>query len=252
MMRVGLFVTCLIDAFRPDAGFAAVALLERAGAEVEVPLAQTCCGQPAWNNGDREDARAVARQVMDAFEGFDAVVVPSASCAGMLKRHYPALFAHDPACAERAEKFAATVHELSGFLVDVLGWTPADVACPGRVALHDSCSALREMGVRGQPRRLLDAVAGTERVELEEAESCCGFGGTFCVKYPEISTHMVSARTRAVRASGAQVLCGVDLGCLLNIAGRLRREGSKVRVYHLAEVLAGYTDRPGLGEKAPR
>jgi L-lactate dehydrogenase complex protein LldE len=251
-MRVALFVTCLVDLYRPNVGFAAVKLLEAAGCRVEVPLNQTCCGQPAYNNGDRADAKAIARQVIETCEGYEHIVVPSGSCGGMLKLHYPELFADEPAWLPRAQRFAARVHELTSLLVDVLGIERLDAAYPGRVTYHDSCSALREMGVKGQPRELLGMVAGLSLSELPHTEICCGFGGTFCVKYPDISARMVADKTAAVAASGADTLLSGDMGCLLNIAGRLRREGSPVRVYHVAEVLAGMADGPGIGDGEAR
>ena len=247
-MRVGLFVTCLVDLYRPNVGFSAVELLERAGCVVEVPIGQTCCGQPAYNSGDREDARQIARQVIELFEGFDHVVAPSGSCAGMLKLHYPGLFDDEPEWRARAEAFAARVHELTAFLVEVAGMEGVAANHPGSCTYHDSCSAQRELGVREQPRTLLASVQGLELREMDDTEVCCGFGGTFCVKYPEISERMVSDKAAAVQASGADTLLAGDLGCLLNIAGRLKREGSAVRVYHVAEVLAGRTDVPGLGD----
>ncbi len=245
--RVGLFVTCLVDLFRPSVGFAAVRLLEDAGCTVEAPAAQTCCGQPAYNSGDRQNARAIAAQVMDVFDGYDYVVAPSGSCAGMLRLHYPALFADDPVMARRAEAFAGRVHELVSFLHDVLGVRAVTAAHAGAVAYHDGCSGLRELGIKEQPRALLDSVAGLDRVELDDAELCCGFGGTFCIKYPEISGRMVSDKTADIARSGAATLLAGDLGCLLNIAGRLRREGSAVEARHVAEVLAGMTDTPAIG-----
>lgn len=247
-MRVGLFVTCLVDLFRPNVGFSAVELLERAGYEVEVPAAQTCCGQPAFNSGDREDASAIARQVIAAFEEFPYVVVPSGSCAGMLKLHYTGLLHGDAGWRARAERFADRVYELTDFLATVAGLDTVEVSFSGTCTYHDSCSAQRELGVREQPRRLLGEVRGLELREMQDTEVCCGFGGTFCVKYPDISERMVSDKTAAVAASGADTLLAGDLGCLLNIAGRLRREGSAVRVYHVAEVLAGRTDVPGIGD----
>jgi L-lactate dehydrogenase complex protein LldE len=247
-MRVALFVTCLVDLFRPTVGFAAVKLLERLGAEVVVPPEQTCCGQPAFNNGDFETAREIARQVIAAFDGFDHIVVPSGSCAGMLSKHYPELFRDEPETLARVQSLAARTRELSAFLSEFAGTQTIDASYSGRVAIHDSCSSLRELGVHAAPRKLLDKVTGLERVELKEAEACCGFGGTFCVKYPDISGRMVSDKAQAVIASGADTLVSGDLGCLINIAGRLKRMHSPVRVYHLAELLAGKTDAPAIGE----
>lgn len=249
-MRVALFVTCLVDLYRPSVGFAALRLLERLGAEVVVPPAQTCCGQPAYNNGDFDSARAIARQVIDAFDGDAAVVVPSGSCAGMLIRHYPELFRDEPETLARAQRLAARTRELADFLA-AAGVT-LDARFDGKVAMHDSCSARRELGVLAAPRALLDQVAGVGRVDIADAEACCGFGGTFCVKYPDISARMVADKAQAVAASGADVLVSGDLGCLLNIGGRLARMDSRVRVFHLAELLAGMTDGPGLGEADAR
>ena len=246
--RVALFVTCLVDLYRPTVGFAAVKLLEQAGCRVEVPDAQVCCGQPAYNSGDRADARAVARQVVDAFQGYDYVVAPSGSCAGMLRDHYPALLADDPAYAGRAQALAERCWELVSFLVDVRGVEATGAAFQGSVTYHDSCSGLRELGVKAQPRRLLAAVDGLSLVELPGAETCCGFGGTFCVKYPEISNKMVSDKTADIAATGAGTLLAGDLGCLLNMAGKLSREGRAVKARHVAEVLAGMADRPAIGE----
>lgn len=245
--RIGLFVTCLVDLMRPSVGFAALRLLEQAGCRIEVPVAQSCCGQPAFNSGDFEHARAIARDVIRAFEGFDYVVAPSGSCMGMIRVHYARLFEGDPDWGPRAEALAARSYELVSFLTDVLGVEGTGAHCAARLTHHDSCSGLRELGIRAQPRRLLAAVSGLDLVERGDAEVCCGFGGLFCVKYPEISVKMVSDKASAVTASGADILTGGDLGCLLNIAGRLRREGSPVRVFHVAELLAGMADGPGIG-----
>jgi len=246
--EVGLFVTCLVDLFRPSVGFAAIRLLERAGCTVTVPDAQTCCGQPAYNGGDRADAKAIAAQVIVAFEGFDYVVAPSGSCAGMLKKHYPELFADDPAMAARARDLAGRTHELISFLVDERGMTDIDAACDAVATYHDSYSGLRELDVKTQPRALLAGVAGLRLVELPGAELCCGFGGAFCVKYPDISNRMVANKTADIVATGADLVLAGDLGCLMNIAGKLTREGAAVRARHVAEVLADMTDEPAIGE----
>jgi L-lactate dehydrogenase complex protein LldE len=246
--RVGLFVTCLADLFRPSVAFAAISLLERAGCQVEVPQQQVCCGQPAYSNGDFADARKVARQVIEAFSGFDYVVAPSGSCMGTLRHGYPELFADEPAWRERAQQLAARAHELTSFLVDVLGVSGVDARWEATATYHDSCAGLRELGVKQQPRRLLASVQGLTIEEMQGTNDCCGFGGTFCVKYPEISAKLVDDKVRNIEASGAGVVLGGDLGCLLNIAGRLRREGKPTRVYHVAEVLAGMTDAPGIGD----
>jgi L-lactate dehydrogenase complex protein LldE len=247
--RVALFVTCLVDLHRPTVGFAAIKLLEQAGCQVEVPRAQTCCGQPAYNSGDRATARDIGRGVLDAFSGYDYVVVPSGSCGGMIKHHLPHLFDDDPNLRARAEALGGRTHELTGFLTDVMGVDTVAASYPGTVTYHDSCSGLREMGLKAQPRALLAGVAGLELREMVEPEVCCGFGGTFCVKYPEISTRMVSEKAKDVAATGADTLLAGDLGCLLNMAGRLSREGSTVQVRHVAEVLAGMTgDVPPIGQ----
>ena len=246
--RVGLFVTCLVDVFRPGIGWAAVKLLRDAGCEVDVPRAQTCCGQPAYNSGDRADARAIAEQVITAFEPFDYVVAPSGSCAGMLKKHYPQLFEDGSALKQQADALSAKTHELVSFLVDVLGVDAVDATYDGTVTYHDSCSGLRELGIKEQPRRLLGSVSGLSLEEMQETEVCCGFGGTFCVKYPDISNTMVGSKAGNVRATGADTLLAGDLGCLMNMAGKLKREGSDVQVRHVAEVLAGATDEPAIGE----
>lgn len=249
--RVGLFATCLVDLFRPTVGFAAVRLLQQAGCDVEVPPSQTCCGQPAYNAGNRQDTIRIARDVVAAFEGFDYVVAPSGSCAGMLSHHYPKLLADDPDWAERARGLARRTYELMAFLVDVRGMKTVDgVSFDGRVTYHDSCSGLRELKVKAQPRQLLDSVGGLERTELPEEEVCCGFGGTFCIKYPDISNRMVSDKTAQIVATGAGTVLAGDLGCLLNIAGKLKREGATVEARHVAEVLAGMTDAPAIGEPA--
>ena len=246
--RVGLFVTCLVDLFRPRVGFAAVKLLEEAGCDVEVPLAQTCCGQPAYNSGDRADAAAIARQVVAAFEGFDYIVAPSGSCAGMIRKHYPALLADDPLWKDRAAALAGRTYELVGFLADVMGVILVDARFPGTATYHDACSGLRELGVRDQPRRLLASLPDVTLAEHDAAEICCGFGGTFCVKYPAISNDMLEKKIAHIAATGADTLLAGDLGCLLNMAGKLTREGSAVKVRHVAEVLADMTDAaPPIG-----
>jgi L-lactate dehydrogenase complex protein LldE len=247
-LRVGLFVTCLVDLFRPTVGFAAVKLLQDAGCTVEVPRAQTCCGQPAYNSGDRDDTRAIAAQVIAAFEPFDYVVAPSGSCAGMIREHYPALFVDEPAMQARAQALAGRTYELVSFLTDVRGVAGVAARFDGTVTYHDSCSGLRELGVKQQPRRLLATVAGLQLKELPGAEICCGFGGTFCVKYPEISDKIVSEKTADIAATGAGTLLAGDMGCLLNMAGKLKREGRPVAVRHVAEVLAGMTDVAPIGD----
>ena len=242
-MRVGLFVTCLVDLMRPSVGFAALKLLDRPGVEVVVPPRQTCCGQPAYNSGDRDDAIALARKFVEEFEGFDHVVAPSGSCSGMVRTHYAELLSGDPDWKARAERLAARTWELTQFLVDVLNVDSVPGRFDGTVTYHDSCAGLREMGVKAQPRALLGKVAGLSLAEMTECETCCGFGGTFSVKFGEISTRLADDKCGHVEASGADAVVLGDLGCMLNIEGRLRRRGrAGTQVLHVAEVLAG--ERP--------
>jgi L-lactate dehydrogenase complex protein LldE len=250
--HVGLFVTCLVDFFRPSVGFAAIKLLEDAGCIVAVPAAQTCCGQPSYNSGDRASAASIARDVVTAFENFDYVVVPSGSCAGMIRKHFPMLLADDPDWADRARALAGRTHELVSFLVDVLGVEAVAETHHGSVTYHDSCSGLRELGIRDQPRRLLAGIDGLELRELPEADTCCGFGGTFCVKYPDISDAIVTRKIEAIAGTGADTLLAGDLGCLLNMAGKLKRDGIATKSRHVAEVLAGMADGPAIGEAPER
>lgn len=246
--RVGLFVTCLVDVFRPSIGFAAVKLLEDAGCFVEVPEMQTCCGQPAFNSGDRVSAAALARDVIAAFKGFDYVVAPSGSCGGMIVKHYPELFEPGTADHAAAADLAGRSHELVSFLTRVLKVDRVAARFPARATYHDSCSGLRELGIRQEPRRLLASVTGVSLVEMTDSDVCCGFGGTFCVKYPGISDKMLEKKLKHIHATGADTLVAGDLGCLMNMAGKLKREGSPVRVRHVAEVLAGDDRTPPIAE----
>jgi L-lactate dehydrogenase complex protein LldE len=249
MPRVALFVTCLVDLHRPSVGFAAIRLLEQAGCQVEVPRSQTCCGQPAFNSGDRATTRDLAVNILNAFSSYDYVVVPSGSCGGMLRAHLPHLFDDDPNLRARADAFAGRVYELVSFLTDVLGVSSIPAQFSAKVTYHDSCAGLRELGIKAQPRQLLAGVTGLTLTEMTDPEICCGFGGTFCVKYPEISTRMVSDKVQDIGRTGAGTVLAGDLGCLLNMAGRLKREGSAIKVRHVAEVLANMTqDVPAIGE----
>ena len=243
---VGLFATCLVDLFRPNVGFATVKLLEEAHCRVEVP-SQTCCGQPAYNSGDQQSTREIAKQVIAAFEPYDYVVAPSGSCIGMLREHYPLLFPTDTHWRSRAERLAERCHEILCFLHDILGIHELPHTFAATVTYHDSCSGLRELGIQTQPRALLGPTESLRLVELDSADVCCGFGGTFCVKYPKISARLVADKVDSIRRTEADVVLGGDLGCLLNIAGRLRREGSKTAVYHVVEVLAGMADVAPIG-----
>jgi L-lactate dehydrogenase complex protein LldE len=248
--RVALFVTCLVDMFRPSVGFATVKLLRDAGCTVEVPRAQTCCGQPAWNSGDRETAKAIARQVIAAFEHYAYVVAPSGSCAATIAKDYAAMFdAADP-WAARARDLGARTHEITAFLTDVLGVAGVAQRLATIVTYHDSCSGLRSLGVEAQPRRLLASVEGLELREMTDHDVCCGFGGTFCVKYPDISNVMAGDKTRAIADTGADLVLAGDLGCLMNMAGKASREGRTFRARHVVEVLAGDVATPPIGESA--
>jgi len=248
--KVGLFVTCLVDLYRPNVGFAAIALLEQSGCEVVVPEVQTCCGQPAYNSGDQRSTVKLAKQTIEAFSQFDYVVAPSGSCAGMLKHHYPQLFDEQSQWFEKANTLADRVFELTSFLVDVMKFNLETAQFDASITYHDSCSGLRELDIKAQPRKLLSSVAGVNVYEMEDTEVCCGFGGTFCIKFPEISERMVNDKVALATQSGAEVLAGGDLGCLLNISGRLNRLSSPMRVYHVAEIIAGMTNVPAIGEPA--
>lgn len=245
-----LFVTCMADFFRPVIGFAAARLVERAGFTVEVP-AQACCGQPAFNSGDDRGARAVARRFIEVFEGYDRIVTPSGSCGGMVKTHLEELFTGDPRMQERAARVAERTSELTGFLATEAPSGVIDARYDGVATYHDSCSGLRELAVREQPRALLGRVAGLTMREHAGREQCCGFGGTFCVKYSDISARMCGARCDEIERTGADVLLGGDVSCLLNLGGMLARRGSRVEVRHIAEVLAGMTDEPAIGRPSP-
>lgn len=239
-MRVGLFVTCLIDMMRPEIGFSTLKLLEAAGCEVAVPDMQTCCGQPAYSSGDRRAARDLAEKFLKEFEGFDYVVIPSGSCGGTVKTHYGDLFSDDPELSARMARLAPRVYELTDFLYSIakIDKLPAR-ASQGRITYHDSCAGLRELGVQAQPRALL-AKAGIEVTEMKDCRACCGFGGTFSIKYGDISSAIVDEKCANIHEVGADAVVLGDLGCMLNIEGRLRRTGDhKTRVLHVAQVLAG-------------
>jgi L-lactate dehydrogenase complex protein LldE len=241
-MRVGLFVTCLVDLMRPEIGFSTLKLLEAAGCEVVVPEMQTCCGQPAYSAGDRKAARDLAEKFVDEFEGFDCVVMPSGSCGGTVKTHYQDLFRDDPALLARMERLAPRIFELTDFLHTVakIDTLPCGAnRLPGCVTYHDSCAGLRELGIEAQPRALLRK-CGIEITEMKDRRACCGFGGTFAVKYGNISAAIVDEKCENIRAAGADSVVLGDLGCILNIEGRLRRAGDdRTRVLHIAQVLAG-------------
>ncbi|APR94464.1 Fe-S oxidoreductase [Pandoraea thiooxydans] len=239
-----MFVTCLIDLMRPEIGMSVLDLLESAGCEVVVPETQTCCGQPGYNSGERSIARDLAQKFLDEFEEFDYVVVPSGSCGGMVKAHYGDLLRDDPELMGRFERLQPRVYELTDFLVNVLKLDKVPGTFSGEVTYHDSCSGLRELGVQAQPRALLGLLPGVTLTEMKDCQACCGFGGTFALKYGDISTAIVDEKCANIKASGAPTVVLGDLGCILNIEGRLRRTGDRTtRVLHIAEVLAGRSDK---------
>jgi L-lactate dehydrogenase complex protein LldE len=238
-VRVGLFVTCLVNLMRPRIGEAALRLLAAADVDIRVPGEQSCCGQPNYNGGDLNSARALARKLLREFDDCDYVVVPSGSCAGMIRAHYPELFTDSPEY-EPIASLATRTRELTEFLVDIAGFDTPPGRFDGTVTYHDSCSGLRELGIQRQPRRLLAQLPGARLIEMTQAERCCGFGGAFAVKYGELSAHIADTKCRNIAATAADAIAGGDLGCLLNIEGRLRRRGDhKTQVLHIAELLTG-------------
>ncbi|GAM15904.1 (Fe-S)-binding protein [Mesobacillus selenatarsenatis] len=235
-MKVSLFSTCLSDILFADVARNTLEILERVGCEVDYPMEQTCCGQPAYNSGYLQEAKASMKQMMKAFRHSEYVVGPSGSCVSMLKE-YPHIFAGDPQWEEEAKAFAAKCYEITEFLVDVLDITDLGSTFKGRVTFHSSCHMKRLLGVKEQPKILLRNVKGVELVELPWEEDCCGFGGTFAVKNPVISQEMVSEKSRHVAETQAEYLVGADMGCLMNIGGRMEREGKKVKIIHITEIL---------------
>ncbi|MBS3785972.1 MAG: (Fe-S)-binding protein [Gammaproteobacteria bacterium] len=246
--KVGLFITCLVDLFRPQIGFATVKLLEQAGCRVDVPSQQTCCGQPAYNSGDLPDTRAIAEKTIAAFSNYDYVVAPSGSCVGQIRK-YPGLFEPNSDAHARAVDLANRTWEIMSFWVDVLKKPAPHTSFSGKVTYHDSCSGMRHLKIKDQPRQLLCENPDLVLEEMDDTEACCGFGGTFCVKYPDISTRMVSDKIQQIDQTGADTVLGGDLGCLMNIAGRMHRQGKTTRVRHAVEVLADMADGPAIGEE---
>ena len=239
-MRVGLFVTCLVDLLRPSIGFAALRLLQSAGCEVTVPTTQTCCGQPGYNSGDEKAAKALALKFLKEFENFDYIVVPSGSCAGMMRVHYPNLFKDDATLYTDFQRLAERIYELSDFLTKIAKLQKIPGQYSGSLTYHDSCAGLRELHVQAQPRALLAKMPDVQLTEMQEAATCCGFGGTFSVKFGDIATRMADKKCEHITQTGADAIVAGDLGCLLHIEGRLRRRGDlTTRVLHIAEVLAG-------------
>ena len=237
---VQLFGTCLVESLRPEVGMAVIEVLERQNVAVEFPREQTCCGQPAFNAGAWEDARAMARHTLDVLARSPApVVVPSGSCGAMIVRHYPELFANDPKYGPIAASVSARTYEFSQYLVKVLGLTDFGVQGKERLAYHASCHLLRGLGVKDEPLRLLSRVRGAEVVELQGSSECCGFGGFFAIKMSDLSGAVLKRKLDNIEASGAQTLVGCDVSCLLQISGGLHRRGSKIKTRHIAEILAG-------------
>ncbi len=247
VIKVGLFATCLVDLIRPEIGFAAAELIEKAGFKVEVPKSQTCCGQPLFNSGDLDSTRKLARRFLNVFEPYHYVVVPSGSCAATVILHFPEVFEQDSTQLSRAKKIAERTFELTQFLTQVANFE-SETEFQSSCTYHDSCSGYRELGIYREPRTLLAGVKGTNLTESTESSACCGFGGTFCVKYPEISVRIAEEKVHNIEQTKAKTLLGGDLGCLMNIAGLLHRRGSDVRVLHVAEVLAGSGDVAGIGQ----
>ncbi len=239
MARVSVFATCIIDQLFPQVGMAMCQVLERIGYEVDFPEEQTCCGQPAFNTGYRDEARQVARHFLKVFRGADYIVVPSGSCTAMITHHYPELFARESPLLAETERLLPRIREFSTFLLEVARVEDVGARFDGVVTFHDSCHGLRELGIKQGPRRLLAQVRGLTLREMEPPEECCGFGGTFAVKFPEVSGGMARAEIEAIQKTGAEAVVGIDSSCLLHLGGVLARAGLDIRTLHLAEVLAG-------------
>jgi L-lactate dehydrogenase complex protein LldE len=248
---VQLFITCLLDTLYPETGEAVVRVLQRAGARVEFPPDQTCCGQPAFNAGLRDQARPIAEHTIAVFEATEGpVVVPSGSCAAMIRHGYLELFAGDETWLPRAQRLAERTYELTEYLVDVLGVTDLGAHFQGRLSYHSSCHLLRDLGVSRQPRQLLDAVHGAEFVEMQETSDCCGFGGVFSAEHPEISSAMLARKINNIESSGADLVIACDAGCITNINGGLHRLGKRPRVVHIAQVLDPGASNPDHMERS--
>jgi L-lactate dehydrogenase complex protein LldE len=236
--RVSLFVTCVVDQLFPNVGIAMADVLERAGCTVDFPERQTCCGQPAFNSGYRDDARAMALHFLEVFRDCEYIVSPSGSCTAMVSHHYAELFQKDAARMDEVRRLESKVWEFSRFLIDVAGVEDVGARFEHKVTYHDSCHALRELGIKTPPRRLLARVSGLTLSEHNAAEECCGFGGTFSVKFPAVSGGMVRTKIDSILSSGADTVVSIDSSCLMQIQGALSRAGLPIRAMHLAEVLA--------------
>jgi len=237
-MKVALFITCLVDQFFPEVGMSMVSVLRRLGVEVDFPTAQTCCGQPAFNSGFSSEARDLARRFIAIFENSEYIVAPSGSCTSMVRVFYKELFNDDPDWQKRAESLASRTYEFTEFVVNVLGVHDVGASYRGKVSLHQSCHLLRELNVRTEPTRLLNSVKGIDLVSLERSETCCGFGGLFSIKYPQISGSILQEKIESIEKSGADVVVACDVGCLMHIAGGLSRQDIATRTMHIAELLA--------------
>lgn len=253
--NIGLFVTCPVDLMRPEVGFASVKLLEQAGCTVDVPP-QSCCGQIAYNNGDANNARHIAWSVLKRFEHYDYVVAPSGSCAGMIRHHYPKLF-RDDRRKPAVDTFCQKVFEITTFLNDVINWAPRTTNIDlshRRVTYHDSCAGLREMNIKHQPRALLKRCANVEVSEMADTEVCCGFGGSFCIKFPDIACRMADTKLDRAHSAQADYLVGGDVSCLLHLASRYQRQrdtdasSAPLEIRHVTELLAGTLDSPAIAE----
>jgi L-lactate dehydrogenase complex protein LldE len=236
---VTLFIQCIVDGVYPEVGEAMVRLFSKLGLAMTYPEDQTCCGQPAFNSGFRKEARRAARRFIEIFESAETIVCPSGSCVNMVRNHYPKLFENDPAWRDRADDIASKTFELSEFLVDVLKVEDVGASFDGKVTYHESCHLLRGIGISHQPRKLIANVRGSEFIEMQDVDRCCGFGGAFSVKYADISAAILSEKIKNIETTGADVVVGCDMGCLMNIQGMLSKKGSPVRVMHIAELLAG-------------
>jgi L-lactate dehydrogenase complex protein LldE len=237
--KVTLFIQCLVDVMYPEVGEAMLKIFRKLDIAVDCPVDQTCCGQPAFNSGYHRQARVAARKFIRLFEDAQSIVCPSGSCVHMVRHHYPELFRDDPTWLRRAESIRDKTFELTEYLVDVLGVENLDARFDGKITYHDSCHPLRGLGIMDQPRRLISKVGGAEFIEMQNSDQCCGFGGAFAVKYPEISTAMVEDKVKNIIASGADAVVGVDMSCLMNIQGLLSRKKSDIKIMHIAELLAG-------------
>lgn len=236
---VTLFIQCLVDGIYPEVGQAMVKIFRNLGLDLTCPTRQTCCGQPAFNAGYRREARVAAKRFIEIFETAETIVCPSGSCVTMVKHHYPELFEDDDSWRQRAGRVAAKTYELTQYLVDVLGVDDLGARYDGKITYHDSCHLLRSLRIKDQPRRLLRNVSGAEFVEMTDSDRCCGFGGSFAVKYADISAAMVEDKVNHIIDSGADTVVGCDMGCLMNIQGRLSRRGADIKVRHIAQILAG-------------